>query len=111
MYRVTPGVCCWICLIWSGYGPSHARCLACSAAADSLFTFLAQRFAASWDILGCADLIHLANPITVSANADGVVTAASINTITYSRRRQSLSSCQRQDDSDDDASKAATASE
>ncbi len=81
------------------------------AAADSLFTFLAQRFAASWDILGCTDLIHLPNPISVTANADGVVTAATINTITYTRRRQWLSSCQRQDDSDDDASKAATATE
>jgi hypothetical protein len=81
------------------------------AAADSLFTFLAQRFAATWDILGCADLIHLPNPISVTANAEGVVTAASINTIAYSRRRQWLSSCQRQDDSNDDASKAATATE
>ena len=81
------------------------------AAADSLFTFLAQRFAASWDILGCSDLTHLTNPITVSANADGVVTAASINTITYTRWRQWLSSCQRRDDSDDDASKASSATE
>jgi len=81
------------------------------AAADSLFTFLAQRFAAAWDILGCTDLTHLSNPIAVTANADGVVTAAAINTITYNKRRRWLSSCQRQDDSDDDASKASTATE
>jgi hypothetical protein len=80
-------------------------------AADSLFTFLAQRFVASWDILGCADLTHLSVPISVSANADGVVTTATINTITYDRRRRWLGSCQHQDDSDDDSSKAATATE
>jgi hypothetical protein len=80
-------------------------------AADSLFTFLAQRFAASWDILGCTNLTRLPDPITVSANVDGVVTKATINTITYGRWRQFLFNCQRQDDSDDDASKAAAATE
>jgi hypothetical protein len=82
-----------------------------AAAADSLFTFLAQRFAATWDILGCTDLTRLTNPITVTANGDGVVTAAAINTITYNKRRQWLSSCQRQDDSDDDAARALTTTE
>jgi hypothetical protein len=81
------------------------------AAADSLFTFLAQRFAASWDILGCTARTRLPNPITVSANGDGVVTSASINTITYRKWRLFLNSCQRQDDSDDDASKAVAATE
>jgi hypothetical protein len=40
-----------------------------------------------------------------------VVTAAAINTVTYDKRRQWLASCQRQDDSDDDAAKAASETE
>jgi hypothetical protein len=51
------------------------------AAANNTFTFLAQRFVASWQLLNCQQLIHLAAPITLTTNATtGVVTAAKINT-------------------------------
>jgi hypothetical protein len=47
--------------------------------ANSLFTFLAQRFVASYDILGCANLLHLPDPITITTDAQGVVTGATIH--------------------------------
>jgi hypothetical protein len=81
------------------------------AAADSLFTFLAQRFVASYDILGCADLLHVPDPISVTANAQGVTTGAAVNTTVYTRSRQSLASSEPQDRAADDAGRAATATE
>jgi hypothetical protein len=73
------------------------------AAADSLFTFLAQRFVASYDILGCADRLRIPDPISLTINADGVTTAASISTPILWRARQFLASCERQDNSQDQA--------
>ena len=51
------------------------------AAANNTFTFLAQRWVASWTILTCQNLIGIAAPITLTTDANtGVVTAATINT-------------------------------
>ena len=51
------------------------------AAANNTFTFLAQRWVASWQLLDCQSLINIAPPITLTTNANtGVVTAATINT-------------------------------
>lgn len=51
------------------------------AAANNTFTFLAQRWVASWQLLDCQALIHIAAPITLTTDANtGVVTAAQINT-------------------------------
>jgi hypothetical protein len=50
------------------------------AAANNTFTFLAQRFVASWTLLNCQALINIAPPITLTTDNNGVVTAASINT-------------------------------
>ena len=80
-------------------------------AADSMFTFLAQRFAASYDILGCADLLHMADPISVQTDANGVVNKATINVPFYNRCKQYLAPFQRQDDAADDAAKAAAATQ
>lgn len=53
------------------------------AAANNTFTFLAQRFVASWQILNCEALIKIAAPITLTTDPNtGVVTAAKINTTT-----------------------------
>jgi hypothetical protein len=53
------------------------------AAANNTFTFLAQRFVASWQLLNCQSLINIAAPITLTTDANtGVVTAARINTTT-----------------------------
>jgi hypothetical protein len=51
------------------------------AAANNTFTFLAQRWVASWQLLNCESLINIAAPITLTTNANtGVVTAAAIST-------------------------------
>jgi hypothetical protein len=76
-------------------------------AADSLFTFLAQRFVASYDILSCGDLLHVPDPISLTINSDGVTTAATINPVVITRARQFLAGCERQDRSQDSASTAA----
>jgi hypothetical protein len=50
------------------------------AAANNTFTFLAQRWVASWQLLNCQSLVNIAAPITLTTDADtGVVTAAVIN--------------------------------
>lgn len=81
------------------------------AAADSLFTFLAQRFVASYDILGCANLVNLPDPVSVTANADGVTTAATINPEVLGRCRRSLAAFEARDIADDDASRASATTE
>jgi len=51
------------------------------AAATNTFTFLAQRWVASWTLLTCPNLINIAAPITLTTDANtGVVTAAVIDT-------------------------------
>ena len=51
------------------------------AAASNTFTFLAQRWVASWTLLTCPNLINIQAPITLTTDANtGVVTAATINT-------------------------------
>ena len=53
------------------------------AAANNTFTFLAQRWVASWQLLDCQSLINIAAPIALTTDANtGVVTAATINTKT-----------------------------
>jgi hypothetical protein len=51
------------------------------AAANSLFTFLAQRFDASYGAngLNCAGLLNVPDPITVTTDADGVAIDATFN--------------------------------
>ena len=75
--------------------------------ADSLFTFLAQRFVASYDILGCADLLRVPDPIALTTGADGITTGATLNGPVITRARQFLAWCERQDHSQDSASTAA----
>jgi hypothetical protein len=81
------------------------------AAADSLFTFLAQRFVASYDILGCADRLHLPDPVSVVADSQGVVNGATIDNAGYNRCRRSLSASEVQDTAADDAGKASALTE
>jgi len=76
-------------------------------AADSLFTFLAQRFVGSYDILGCAGLLNIPDPISLTVNPDGVTTAAAIDNSILARVKQSLAGCERRDKSEDQASTSA----
>ena len=70
------------------------------AAGNSLFTFLAQRFVASYQILGCAGLINKPDPVTVTTDANGVAVSATI-TPTYQAGKQSLAAQSKQDGDDD----------
>jgi hypothetical protein len=80
-------------------------------AADSLFTFMAQRFVASYDMLGCSALVRLPDPITVSADAQGVVTAATISSSAVDRCKRALASTQAQDEAANNAAQAAASIE
>ena len=81
------------------------------AAADTLFHFLAQRFVASYDILGCASLLNLPDPISVTTDAQGVTIGASIAMSVITRARQRFASSEQSDRSCDDAGRAASATE
>ncbi|HZR43192.1 MAG TPA: hypothetical protein VFB12_23950 [Ktedonobacteraceae bacterium] len=48
------------------------------AAANSLFTFLANRFMQAYGLLNCPNLLNQPNPITVQTDGNGVVIAATI---------------------------------
>ena len=61
------------------------------AAANNTFTFVAQRWVASWGILNCEGLINIAAPITLTTDANtGVITAAKINTTKLTSDIQSI---------------------
>lgn len=49
------------------------------AAATTLFTFLAQRFAGSYTNLGCQKLLNAPSPIQVTVDGNGVATSATFN--------------------------------
>lgn len=51
-----------------------------SAAANSLFTFLAMRFNQSFTILNCGALLNTANPVTLQTDGNGVVIGATFAT-------------------------------
>ncbi len=53
-----------------------------AAAADNLFNFLGQRFAATWTNLTCQQLTGKASPITVKTDANGVAIDTMINGVT-----------------------------
>jgi len=46
---------------------------------NNLFTFMAQRFVASFDILDCGTLLNVADPISFTTDANGVAISATIN--------------------------------
>lgn len=79
------------------------------AGATSLFAFLTQRFAASYDILGCADLVKLPDPVSVITDAGGTATGATINVPLYNKCKRYLAPYQRQDDAANAADAAAAA--
>jgi len=48
---------------------------------NNLFTFLAQRFVASFDILGCGTLLNVSDPVSFTTDANGTAISATINAI------------------------------
>jgi hypothetical protein len=77
-----------------------------ASAATTLFTFMAQRFVASYEILNCATLISAPDPITVTTNSAGVATSATLNTLNYSQEVQNIADQQTSDNAADAASKS-----
>jgi len=79
--------------------------------ANSMFTFLAQRFAASYDILGCADLLNIPDPVSFTQDKSGVVISATIDPKVYDRCRRNLAPFASRDVAADDAAKAEAATQ
>jgi len=48
---------------------------------NNLFTFLAQRFVGSFDILGCGTLLNLPDPVSFTTDDNGTAVSATINAI------------------------------
>jgi hypothetical protein len=71
--------------------------------ANSMFTFLAQRFVASYNILRCTSLTNLPDPVSFTADANGVAISATINPQQYERCRKKLAPLEAQDNASDDA--------
>jgi hypothetical protein len=79
--------------------------------ANSLFTFMAQRFVASYDILGCANRVRIPDPISLTVDGQGVTTAATIDLSLVRRWRQSSAASEQEDKDADDAARAAASTE
>jgi hypothetical protein len=76
------------------------------SAANTLFTFLAQRFVASYQILNCANLILEEDPITVTTDVNGIAIGATLNTLSYRQQLQDIANQKAADDSADNAAKS-----
>jgi hypothetical protein len=77
-----------------------------AGAANNLYNFMGQRWVASYQILNCETLINIANPVSVTTNADGVTTATTINTTALTAAIKKLATTQSADNSADAASKS-----
>ena len=64
---------------------------------------------ASYDILGCGDLVHIPDPVSVTLDVNGVAVGATIDLPAYNRCKRELAPYDRQDQAaDDDAVKTAS---
>lgn len=80
-------------------------------AANSMFTFMAQRFAASYDILGCADLVKIPDPVSFTQDENGVATSATIDLPAYQSCKRKLAAYDSQDRAVDDSAQAESATQ
>ncbi|MFZ3189258.1 MAG: hypothetical protein WB523_20070 [Candidatus Sulfotelmatobacter sp.] len=80
-------------------------------AANSLFTFMAQRFVASYNILGCAALVDIPDPVSFAQDANGVAISATIDLPGYEKCKRKLDRYKAQDDAADEADRAEEASD
>jgi len=76
-------------------------------AANSLFTFMAQRFVASYNILGCAALVDIPDPVSFTQDANGVAIGATIDIPNYEKCKRKLHRYKAEDDAEDEAESAA----
>jgi hypothetical protein len=72
-----------------------------AGAANSLYTFLAQRFVATYQLLDCASLVNQSDPVSVTLNKQGVAVSAAVNTAALNRIVQRFSAQQSEDDAAD----------
>ena len=77
--------------------------------ASNLFTFLAQRFMASYNILGCGDLVNIPDPVSVTLDVNGVAASATIDLPNYDKCKKSLAPWDRFDREADEAAGRAAA--
>jgi hypothetical protein len=80
-------------------------------AANSLFTFMAQRFVASYNILGCAALVDIPDPVSFTQDANGVAISATIDLSNYEKCKRKLDRYKTLDDEADGADRAEEASD
>jgi hypothetical protein len=74
------------------------------AIGDTLFTFMAARFVASYQLLHCGDFVPIPDPITVTTDAGGAAIDATINVSLYKKGMHYIAPYDRWDrDADDDA--------
>jgi hypothetical protein len=77
-----------------------------ATAANSLFTFMAQRFVASFNILDCGGLLNVTDPVSFTQDANGVAVTATIDLKLLEKEKQKLSRFELSDlaaDADDEA--------
>jgi hypothetical protein len=79
--------------------------------ANSLFTFMAQRFVASYNILGCAALVDIPDPVSFTQDANGVAVSATIDVPNYEKCKRKLDRFKSEDDAADEADSAAEATD
>jgi len=61
-----------------------------TTAANSLFTFMAQRFVATFGILDCGGLLGLADPVSFTQDANGVAVSAAIDLNLVEKEKRKL---------------------
>jgi len=80
-------------------------------AANSLYTFLAQRFTATYEQqLSCQSLINIPDPVTVTTKND-IAVSATINTTALNKAIQQLAASKANDDAADSSARAQQSSE
>jgi len=77
-----------------------------AGAANSLLTFLGQRFVAAYQILNCQTLINQADPVSVTVDGNGVATAVKIHTNALNKIVQTLSATLAEDNTKDSAARS-----
>jgi len=82
-----------------------------AGAANSLFTFMAQRFQATYQLLNCASLVNVLDPVNVTLNAEGVAVSATINSAQLDRIVQKLAAFRAADDAMDSVERSRQARE
>ena len=74
--------------------------------ANSLYTFLAQRFVATYQLLDCAALVNEADPVSVTVNGQDVAVTATINATALNDIVQKLAATKAEDDALDSVARS-----